>query len=213
MKRGNQNFDTSSQSEDAEAQIAIRKWFVFSTLKNAFGGSSDTILNRLRELLKGYGPAAPFPADELYKSLEIEASLNDAEIARIMEFQYQGRYTNLVLSLLYPDRDWKAAVFHEDHIYPQSEFKKRSLKKRGYDDSKITTYMSGYNTLQNLELLTEAENLSKNATPFDDWLKTRDSTFRSLHLIPEMQSYGYDHFEEFSKARTNLIVAKLKSLS
>ena len=38
MKRANSAFDTSSKADDADAQIAIRKWFVFSTLKNAFGG-------------------------------------------------------------------------------------------------------------------------------------------------------------------------------
>jgi len=213
MKRGNPSFDTSSKAEDAVAQVAIRKWFVFSTLKNAFGGSSDTTLTRLRELLKGCRADTPFPADELYKSLEIEPSLNDAEIERILEYQYQGRYTNLVLSLLYPDREWKDAVFHEDHIFPQSEFKIRSLKKRGYDDTKIQEYMSHFNTLHNLQLLTDSENLSKNATPFDDWLRTRDPAFRSRHLIPDLQNYGFDYFQNFFKARTGLIVAMLKSLS
>lgn len=213
MKRGSQNFDTSSQSEDAEAQIAIRKWFVFSTLKNAFGSSSDTTLTRLREILKGCGLDTPFPADELYKSLDIEASLNDAEIERILDFKYQGRYTNLVLSLLYPDKDWKGAVFHEDHIFPQSEFKTRSLRNRGYDDKRIANYLAGFNTLQNLELLTDTENLSKNSLDFDEWLKTRDSYFRSHHLIPDLQDYGFDHFEEFATARTKLIEKVLKSLS
>ncbi len=131
LKRGDKSFDTSSKSEDADAKVAIRRWFVFSTLKNAFGGSSDTILARLRELLVGCGPGSPFPATELYKSLGIEAKLNDAEIERILGYGYQGRYTNLVLSLLYPDRDWKDAVFHEDHIYPQSEFQVRAPEEAG----------------------------------------------------------------------------------
>ena len=73
------------------------------------------------------GPGTPFPANALYKSLGIEPRLNDAEIERILGYAYQGRYTNLVLSLLYPDRDWKDAVFHEDHIFPQSEFSVRGL--------------------------------------------------------------------------------------
>ncbi|MEQ9190974.1 MAG: DUF262 domain-containing protein [Alphaproteobacteria bacterium] len=213
LKRGNPNFDTSSNIDDAEAQVAIRKWFVFSTLKNAFGGSSDTTLTRLREILKGYESDAPFPADELSISLEIEPSLSEAEIDRVLEFQYQGRYTNLVLSLLYPDRDWKDAVFHQDHIFPQSEFAIRPLRKRGYDDAQVQQYLSGFNTLQNLQLLTGSENMYKNATPFDEWLKTRDATFRSRHLIPDLPSYGFDHFVEFSKARTELIVSTLKSLS
>lgn len=212
MKRGNSDFDTSSTSEDAEAQIAIRKWFVFSTLKNAFGGSSDTTLTRLRELLNPCGPATPFPADSLYKSLEIEPRLNESEIDRILGYAYQGRYTNLVLSLIYPDRDWKNAVFHEDHIFPQSEFQLRTLKKRGYDDATIKTYMANFNYVPNLELLTESENLSKNATPFDVWLQTRDADFRKRHLIPDLPNFGFDFFDEFSKARAALIVKALKNL-
>jgi len=218
-KRGSPSFDTSSKVEDAEAQVAIRKWFVISTLKNAFGGSSDTTLTRLRELLSGCNASTPFPADVLYKSLGIEPRLSNVEIDRILGHGYQGRYTNLVLSLLYPDRDWKDAVFHEDHIFPQSEFQVRLLKKRGYDEAKVQSYIAKYNVLANLQLLTDSENLSKNATPFDEWIKTRDATFRKRHLIPDLNSsqfpaltsYGFDLFEEFFKARTALIVEALKA--
>jgi uncharacterized protein with ParB-like and HNH nuclease domain len=211
MKRANTAFDTSSKTDDADAQIAIRKWFILSTLKNAFGGSSDTTLTRLRELLKDCGPATPFPADALYKSLGIEPLLNDAEIERILGYGHQGRYTYLALSLLYPDRDWKNAVFHEDHIFPQSEFKLRALKKRGYDDAKIQAYMSKYNSLSNLQLITDSENLSKNATPFDDWIQTRDADFHKRNLIPALTNYGFDFFEEFSNARSALITEALKN--
>ena len=141
----------------------------------------------------------------------IEPRLTDAEIDRILAYGYQGRYTNLVLSLLYPDRDWKDAVFHEDHVFPQSEFQVRLLKKRGYDETRVQSYMAKYNTLANLELLTDSENLSKNATPFDQWIQTRDVDFRKRHLIPDLNSYGFDFFEEFSKARTALIKDALKA--
>ncbi len=212
MKRGNTSFDISSKAEDADAQVAIRRWFIFSTLKNAFGGSSDTTLTRLRELLNMAGPTMPFPADALYKSLGIEPGLNDAEIDRILGYRYQGRYTYLILSLLYPDRDWKNAVFHEDHIYPQTEFQVRSLKNRLYDDARVETYMSKYNTLANLQLLTESENLSKNATPFERWIRGTDLDFTKRHLIPDLVNYSMDFFEEFMEARTALIKEKLKRL-
>ena len=211
QKRGDPNFDKSSSVEDAEAQIAIRKWFVFATLKNAFGGSSDTTLTRLRQILTKAGSA--FPAEEMYRSLQIEPSLSDAEVDRMLEYQYQGRYTNLILSLLYPDRDWKDAVFHEDHIFPQSEFKVTLLRGRCYDDTKIQSYMSRFNTLPNLQLLTDSENMSKGATPFDKWLKTRDAKYRCRHLVPDLTDYSFDNFEEFFNARRQLIVAALKALS
>lgn len=213
LKRGNWAFDISSSAEDAEIQVAIRKWFIFSTLKNAFGGSSDTTLNRLRELLKGVGSSSPFPADALYKSLEIEPSLSDTEIERIFDYSYQGRYTYLVLSLLYPDRDWKDAIFHEDHIFPQSQFNASGLRRRRYDERMIEFYLTHYNTLCNLQLLTDSENLSKNAASFEEWIKTRDTAFKTRHLIPEMRSYELDIFKEFYEKRKILIYKVLQNLA
>jgi hypothetical protein len=212
LKRGDDAFDTSSAATDASAQVAIRRWFIFSTLKNAFGGSSDTILSRLRETLATCDASSSFPSADLYKALGIEPKLSDAEVERILGYPYQGRYTNIVLSLLYPDRDWKDAVFHEDHVFPKSEFQVRRLKKRGYDDAKVNAYLAQYNTLCNLQLLTDSENLAKNATPFDQWIQTRDDAFRARHLVPDLPSYGFDSFDDFAKARSVLIETKLKAL-
>jgi hypothetical protein len=213
MRRANRGFDTSSEMADATAQTAIRRWFVFATLKNAFGGSSDTTLNRLREILRPIDAQSQFPADDLYASLAISPSFNDSEIARLLTLAYAGRYTNLVLSLLYPDKDWKDAVFHEDHIFPQTAFGVRALKSRGYNDEKIKRYTSLFNTLPNLELLTDSENLKKNATPFDQWIATRDEAFRGRHRIPHMADYGIDHFEEFFQGRASLVAEQLKALA
>ena len=137
MRRRNPSFDVSSSAEDAESQVAIRRWFIFATLKNAFGASSDTTLTRLRDILVEADARTPFPAAALYQSLGIEPSLNEAEVNRLVGQQYQGRYTNLVLSLLYPGRDWRDAIFHEDHIFPQAEFRIGALRTRGYDDARI----------------------------------------------------------------------------
>ena len=91
----NLSFDTSSAIEDSANQIRIRKWFILSTLKNAFGGSSDTTLTRLRDLLGKRARSDPFPADEMYESLGIEPAFTEAELDRFLAQGYQGRYTNL----------------------------------------------------------------------------------------------------------------------
>lgn len=211
-RRSQYALDTSSAAHDASAQVAIRKWFILSTIKNAFGGSSDTTLSRLRAILEEkvvVKSTNPFPDAELYASLEITPSLSDLEINRILSFAYQGRYTNLALSLLYPDMAWKNAAFHEDHIYPKSMFDRREMKRLQFSDAKMDFYTANFNNLANLELLTDSENLSKNATPFDDWLKTRDPNFCALHLIPTIQSYSFTDFEDFIAERTKLIAAAL----
>lgn len=213
MKRNNFSFDTSSEATDATAQVAIRRWFVFSTLKNAFGSASDTTLTRLRDVLKlTLAEAREFPDRQLYESLGIQPSLSDGEIDRFLASAYQQRYTGLVLSLLYPDRDWKNAVFHEDHIFPKSEFKPGLLKRRGYSEAQVESYVAKYNLLPNLQLLTDSDNMKKSAAPFDEWLSTRDLGFKALHRIPEVSSYSFDHFEEFFAQRSNLIRSALRAL-
>ncbi len=212
MKKGNDAFDKSSMKEDVAIQTDIKKWLTLAMLKNAFGGSSDTILKNLRDALLKIESHGVFPVGELNKSLEIEATLSDAEIEDLLACKYRGKYTYLVLSLLYPDRDWKDKVFHEDHIFPDTEFGVRKLRKRGYDDEKIQRYHAVYTTVLNIELLTDTENLSKNSTPFDEWIVSRDDGFKKRHLIPDVKSYGLDDFENFIEARKKLLVKQLKAI-
>lgn len=212
MKKGNSTFDKSSEINDVQNQIEIRKWLIFAILKNAFGGSSDTKLKNIRDIFTKLASYSTFPLEEINKELGIESKFSDDEIEEILTNNYQRRYTYLVLSLLYPDREWKDSVFHEDHIYPQSEFQTRKLRNRGYDDKKIQRYMSYYNTILNLQLITDSENLSKSSTPFEEWISTRDEDFKRRHHIPEMECYDFDLFEDFIKKRKYLLIDFLKKI-
>lgn len=206
FQKGNKSFDKSSERIEVNNQIAIRKWLIFVLLKNAFGSATDTKLKNIRDIILNKEKSDSFPTEEINKKLEIELIFSDNEIEEVLSFSYQSKYTYLALSLLYPDRDWKDAVFHEDHIFPASEFATRKLKKREYDNRKIEFYLSHYNTLANLQLLTDSENLSKNATPFEDWLSTRDIAFKKRHLIPDLPDYNFDRFEEFIRNRKVKII-------
>jgi len=212
MKKGNTNLDKSSQKNDVSIQQEIQRWLIFALLKNAFGSSTDTKLKNVQDVLLGLPNYNVFPIKETNEKLGIEDKFTEADIEWIISLKYQGRYTYLVLSLLYPDRDWKGIVFHEDHIFPKSEFQLRKLKKRGYDEDKINRYLSYYDTILNLQLLTDSENLSKNSMPFDSWIKTREKDFKKRHLIPELGNYDLDRFEEFITERKSQIVNVLKNL-
>ena len=214
LKKGDPNFRISSKREDVAIQVAIRKWFMFSTLKGAFGGSSDTTLTRLRELLKKCDSNTPFPADELYKSLGIKPSLEDEEIEHFFrKYQHGRRGTGLVLALLYPDGNWMGDELEQDHIFPKAKIdNKTELEKRGYEGAQINEYRSCLHKIPNLELLPRNENRSKGAKNFSDWLKDTDAVYRDLHMIPDLQDYGLDHFLEFFKERKRLITEKLKEL-
>ncbi len=212
MKKGNANLDKSSEKNDVRIQQKIRRWLIFALLKNAFGSSTDTKLKNVRDVLLGLLNYDTFPIKEMNEKLDIEDKFTEKDIEWIITLKYQGRYTYLAISLLYPDRDWKDQVIHEDHIFPKSEFQLRKLKKRGYDKDRINRYQAYYNTILNLQLLTDSENLSKNSMPFDSWIKTRDKDFKKRHLIPELGNYDLDRYEEFIKERKSQIVNVLKNI-
>lgn len=212
MKQGKKSFESSSEMQDVSNQIAIRKWLIFAFLKNAFGGSTDTRLKNIRDIFLGLASGCYFPMKEINQELGIESKLSDDEIEAFLSYSYQGRYTYLVLSLLYPDKDWKDQVYHEDHIFPKSEFHVGKLRSRGYDQDRIDRYLSYYNTVLNLQLLTDSENLSKYSIPFDKWIVTRDDNFKIRHHIPDIKNYDMDLFEDFIENRRAKLLTALKAI-
>lgn len=202
------SYISSSAEVDVKDQNNIQKWLLMAILKNLLGSSTDATLNQMREVVDEEGSA--FPVKELSDKLKIDLTFTDMELDKLLSYNYGTRYSYLILSLIYPGRDWKDKTFNEDHIYPQVSFRTKELRKRGLSDEVIEQYQSVYNSIANLELLEDSENKSKNATPFDEWIKSRDANFKARHLIPEMEDYGYDHFIEFIEARRKLIKEAIK---
>ena len=202
---------SSSSMTDVQDQTNIQKWLFLMILKSAFGGSSDTTLTNIRNVIGLIGDKFPF--NEINTKLIIDSSFTDGEIENWLNTNYSTRYSFLILSLLYPNRVWKDTRFNEDHIYPKTEFERKKLLARGYSEDKIKEYQSKYNTILNLELLNDTENKSKNAEPFDSWIKSRDSDFKKRHHIPEMEDYGFDNFLEFIEKRRELLTDCIKHFS
>ena len=205
------SYISSSAEKDVKDQNNIQKWLLMAILKNLLGSSTDTTLNQMREVVDEEGNA--FPVKELSEKLKVDLTFTDMELDKLLSYNYGTRYSYLILSLVYPGRDWKDKTFNEDHIYPQASFRTKELRKRGLSDEVIEQYQSVYNSIANLELLEDSENKSKNATPFDEWIESRDANFKTRHLIPEMEDYGYDHFMEFIEARRELIKEAIKKAS
>ncbi len=206
------NYYLSTDQNDVKTQTIIQKWLIISLIKGSFGSSSDSTLKKVRDAVFSSIEINKFPFDELNTSLVQEPKFSDIEIQNILKIGYKTKYSYLVLSLLYPDRDWKDNNYHEDHIYPKSEFTPTKLKKRGLTDSTIKKYLEYYNTVLNLELLTSSENQSKNSTPFENWISTRDINFKKRHSIPEINDYSFNNFMDFIEKRKKIFISKLKEI-
>lgn len=211
LQRKSNGYLSSSNLADVEDQNNIQKWIIMMLLKGVLGSATDNKLNSMRPVVRNATSA--FPYKEIAKGLGVEMTFNDTEIENLLSYNYGTRYSYLILSLLYPGRDWKDKKYNEDHIYPQAEFHTKRLKARGYNDDTIAKYQACYNSILNLELLDDSENKSKNATPFADWLKSRDKNFKKRHHIPDMADYGLDYFLEFMEERKKLLTKRIKEFS
>jgi uncharacterized protein with ParB-like and HNH nuclease domain len=200
-KRQPKNFIESSDKNDVRNQIIIHKWITIALLKNSFGSSSDTTLKNLQEAINAQTDYSLFPYNSINQKLGIEPTFNDIEIENLHSTNYSTKYSYLILSLLYPDRDWKDNKYHEDHIFPKSEFTTAKLKQRGYDQDRIEKYQLYFNCILNLQLLTDSENLEKSSTDFETWFASRDSNFKNRHTIPTItnSSFGVENQEILDK--------------
>jgi len=212
IKLDKNNYVNSSDKKHVENQTLIQKWLILVLLKNSFGGSSDTTLNNLRAKLIPIIDYSEFPFDILNKELGIGASFSEDEVDNLLCTNYKTKYSFLTLSILYPDRDWKDSSYHEDHIFPKSLFTTAKLKARGYSEGKIKEYQQHFNTVLNLQLLTDSENLEKNSIDFDSWVATRDNNFKKRHKIPVLESYNFDNFISFIEERAKILLNRLNKI-
>ena len=207
------NYVNSTDAAEINDQLKIQRWVAIALLKNMFGSSTDNTLKSIQDVILNQTNSKNFPCLEINQKLNINSPFSKEEIDNILKYSYGTKYSYLVLSLFYPNRDWKDCRFSEDHIFPKSEFTEAKLRKRGYSSDKIKLYQTYYNTILNLQLLDETENKEKSAKPFNEWIETRDENFKIRHSIPVIASYDFDSFIEFIDGRRALLSKFLESLT
>lgn len=205
-----------SEADDREK---VRTWAVRSLVKAGVWGSGlDTLRRALRDVLAKEGKAAlPLAQVEaamvpLGKSLRFE----EDELESLLESEYGHRGTFAILSLLYPGHDLRNE-FHEDHVFPKSLFKRRSLSAAGLAPEQVESCMAQVNLLPNLQLLEGPFNVQKSAKLPHEWIKGQfpDEVARNayaakhdLGTIPaDLVSFG-----TFFDARRARLAARLRKL-
>jgi hypothetical protein len=195
---------------DGRNATAIQRWLLMALLNNVFGGASDNVLLQARRILKETAEGDDFPTHALNNGLT-NASVDSNTIENLIGLRYGQRETYLALSLLSTNAAWGTTSFHQDHIFPRTTFD--HLDNLGLDASTRGRYLELRDRLGNLELLSAQKNLDKSGQPFEQWLASRDSGFRTRHLIPDDPNLlGIEYFEEFVQVREVLIRNRLTSV-
>lgn len=206
------SFDLASKFSDDRR--SIRNWLIVSLVKRVFGGTPDSVLRPIREVLRE--GTNEFPFDKImdkFKGTNKSLVTAEDDIENMVCHRYGQGYTFSTLALLYPSLDFRYK-FHIDHIHPQSHFTRAKLRKRGIPEHEIDFYLNHVNVLPNLQILEGVPNQEKGATDFKHWLKKSCTTERERkdyikrHYIPDID-LSIDNFQEFIEGRKTLIREEL----
>lgn len=206
----------SAQREDDRK--SIKEWLARVLLKGTFGGQPDSIYPAMRDLVnKNPGKFPLSETIQYYKGRRKSISFTADDVDSLLELQYGKAKTYCALTLLYPGLNYNFK-YHQDHIHPQSFFKKKNLQKQGINENKIEAFIDQFNRLSNLQLLEAAQNIEKKDNPFADWLEksfpnqtARDCFLIQNHIKPD-ESLLFEDFLDFAANRRSIIKKQLMTM-
>lgn len=206
--------DFSSKVKFKRDREIIKKWLHTVLLKQLFGSSSDTTLSQIRQTFTDDVTKNPLRENFLTFPTEFKKvkdfNVDEEFIEDLLSIQKDDKYAFSILSLLYPHLDYKNNDFHKDHIHPENKYSKLSkLDKENYG-------WEVYNSIYNLQLLDQNENMSKKDMDLEEWVssKTQKRTrkqFLEQHIIPDVD-LSIKNFSEFFEERKKLLINKLYEL-
>ena len=211
-----QSIVRSTFSEEDRRNIV--KWLNLSLIKGIFGGQSDSVLKRIRDVIKEE-PTRNFPFERIVKAFETDPaknySLDDAFIDSILLEQYGSPTATLVLQLLYADKVLRyGKSVAQDHMHPRVVFEdpsRLSTLDLTPEQTQFFTDPQNYNSVLNLQLLESVENAAKNDAPLADWAQSRG--FKNYELLVEPNvSLDIKDFEAFIESRKRVLKDRLKGL-
>ena len=207
---------TGTSASDALNGHLAHSWLGCALLNGAFGGQSDRALTVVREAILNTTGDAAFPVGQINAALDKQgrrATFDENTIGNVLDLRYGQSSSYLALSILHDATDLGLAVYHKDHIFPRSWFTRDRLEAVGIAAEECDRVIGLADTIANLQLLTERENLQKLARDPLEWTATRAEGFRHKHLIPEDDGLlRLENFERFIDARQGLIADRLRGL-
>lgn len=219
-----QIIDSISQKDNREI---IKRWLYRALVLKPFGGSSDTVLTNTRKaFIKDFKQDSKkyfddnintFPLEKIEKETKYAKSIDDEFLEEnIMWLGKDDAETFVVLSLLYPDLDYKNNNFDKDHLHAKVLYKEyRKIGEVKQKQNAKYEYYDSFDYLPNLQMLDANENKSKQDKSLEQWVQENcgndKKDFLEKHLIPDID-LSLENFDEFFKARKALLIKKLKEI-
>lgn len=201
-----------------EYRSNMSRWFYMALLKGVFGGQADAILSSMREVLDKNINDEVFPLAQIvgrYQATNKDLRFDDAYIESLLDTQYGEGRCRALLHLLFPEMN-PTEIFHIDHLHPKVVFEKKNLKQFDFlrDNPELMEFFADarhWNSVANLHLLNDSQNLSKKDKPLKTWLEDPAIHLDAVSLLTTEASLEFEAFRGFYSKRRNALRARLIS--
>lgn len=216
----------------------IRKFLIYGMSKKIFSGGVDSVLTTLLSVLK-QEVSSDDESSKNYilryndhfdlnglKEVQIQGKtlkMTMSDLDDLLEIK-KGPITFMLLSLLYPNIQFKGNKWHQDHIHPKTLFDKNKLSKYllaknvPFDAKKLSDWKNKANTIANLQLLPGDVNQEKGKVELSSWIFKKFPDVSAIHNYAEEnyldESVGFDliDFDLFYAKRREKLKEKLIEL-
>ena len=206
-------------AKESQQRQSISQWLYMALLKGVFGGQADTILSGMREVLKANLHAEVFPLEAIinkYKGTNKDLRFDAEYLDKLLDIQYGEGRCRALLHLLFPEMN-PTETFHIDHLHAKSCFEKKALRNHAFlkqNEDLMAFYVDPrhWNSIANLHLLNDSQNISKKDKPLSKWIDSEGVTItKQSLLIGEEVSLEFDQFQSFYEQRRAALKNRLQS--
>lgn len=202
---------------------SITNYILRTLITGAFSGNPDNLIDKCIETIRN---KETFDVEEIFQTIRNNGRNLEISQERILDESYTSKSIHLLLNIWYNKPDYYPSFSGNlpqiDHIFPQSLLEKET-KINSETGRQIMKYQKDQrNQIANCMLLTAQENKEKTNKTLVEWLEIKNKEFKDknefenyldLHLIPKDDKlWEMDNFEEFIKARKQLILTKFHFL-
>lgn len=199
-----------------EQRELISRWLYMALLKGVFGGQADTILKAMRDLIDKHIEKPLFPLPEIvdrFTATNKDLRFDDEYMESLLNIEHGEGRCRALLHLLFPEMN-ATEIFHIDHLHPSSHFEMKKLTKLEFliDDADQLAFYSAsqhWNTIANLHLLNDSQNMNKKAKPLQEWLNDPNTHLTSESLLVKDVDLSFQNFPEFFAKRRAALKQKL----
>jgi len=152
---------------------------------------------------------------ERYKATNKDLRFDSDYIESLLDTQHGEGRCRALLHLLFPEMN-ATEVFHIDHLHPQSAFEKKKLNQLAFlqSDPELLAFYSDakhWNSIANLHLLNDSQNMSKKDRPLKNWLNDSTVHLSPKQLLVDGVSLDLESFNEFYQKRRAALKIRLIS--